>query len=81
MIFIHRKLAVSNSIKERLHMQEALAAEGIASFSRVQGIARELERRNRLGGLSREEAFHTIYVHKNDYDKAAQLLQSLRRGG
>lgn len=78
--FSRRKLARVNSLREQLRIQEALAAQGIASSAGAGSTARAMERRGRLGGAAERDVFYTIYVHKNDYDRAAHLLETLRRG-
>lgn len=78
--FNRRKLAQVNSLEEQLRIQETLAAQGIASSVRAGNTARAAERRARLGGASERDIFYTLYVHKNDYDRAAYLLQTFRRG-
>lgn len=79
-LFSRRKLVQVQSPQEQLRIQEALAAQGIASSVRAGGTARDMERRARLGGAARQDMFYTLYVHKNDYDRAAHLLETLRRG-
>ncbi len=80
MFFSRRKLTEVDSLQKQLHIQEALAAQGISSSVKVRSMARDMERRARLGGSPGTNVDYTIYVHKNDYDRAAYLLQSLRRG-
>ena len=64
-----------------LHSMEALAGAGIDCTCKVRGTARAAERRARLGGSPDRDLFYTIYVHRNDYEQAAHLMQSIRRGG
>jgi hypothetical protein len=80
MLFSRRKVAQVNSLQELLRIQEALAAQGIASSAGAGGTARAMERRSRLGGGFERDIFYTLYVHKNNYDRAAYLLETLRRG-
>ena len=80
MLFSRRKLAQVNSLQEQLRIQEGLAAQGIASSAGAGSTARAMERRGRLGGAFEWDVFYTVYVHKNDYDRAAYLLEALRRG-
>ena len=79
-IFTRRKLAQVDSLQEQVHIQEALAAQGIASTVSAGSTARAMERRARLGGAAERDVFYTVYVHKNDYERAAHLLDGLRRG-
>lgn len=78
--FSRRKLAQVHSLEEQLRIQEALAAQGIATSVRAGNTARAAERRARLGGAAEGDVFYTVYVHKDDYDRAAHLMQTLRRG-
>ena len=80
MLFSRRKLAQVNSLQEQLQIQETLAAQGIASSAGAGSTARAMERRGRLGGVAERDVFYTVYVHKNDYDRAVYLLEALRRG-
>ncbi len=80
MLFSRRKLAQVNSLQEQLQIQETLAAQGIASSAGAGSTARAMERRARLGGAAERDVFYTVYVHKNDYDRALYLLEALRRG-
>ncbi|EOS66487.1 hypothetical protein [Oscillibacter sp. 1-3] len=80
MLFSRRKLAQVNSLQEQLQIQETLAAQGIASSAGAGSTARAMERRARLGGAAERDVFYTVYVHKNDYDRAVYLLEALRRG-
>ena len=70
MLFSRRKLAQVNSLQEQLQIQETLAAQGIASSAGAGSTARAMERRARLGGAAERDVFYTVYVHKNDYDRA-----------
>ncbi|WP_297981895.1 hypothetical protein [uncultured Oscillibacter sp.] len=78
--FTRRKLTQTASLEEQLRIQEALAAQGIASSAGAGSTGRAMERRARLGGAAGRDVFYTLYVHKNDYDRAAHLLDGLRRG-
>lgn len=79
-LFNRRKLAQVDSLQEQVYIQEALAAQGIASTVSAGSTARAMERRARLGGATERDVFYTVYVHKNDCDRAAHLLDGLRRG-
>ena len=80
MLFSRRKLAQVNSLQEQLQIQETLAAQGIASSAGAGSTARARVRRARRGGAAERDVFYTVYVHKNDYDRAVYLLEALRRG-
>ena len=79
-LFSRRKLTQVNSLEEQVRIREALAAQGIAASVSAGSTARAMERRARLGGAADRDVFYTVYVHKNDYDRAAHLLDGLRRG-
>lgn len=81
MLFRRRELATLPSQQMFLKIREGLAGAGIDCTCKVRGMARAAERRARLGGRPDRELSYTIYVDKNDYERAAHLLQSLRRGG
>lgn len=81
MFFKSRKLAEVNSLEEQVRIREALAEAGIACDLRAWGTARAVERRGRIGGApGRDEITYSIRVKKDDYDRAAGILASLRRG-
>ena len=81
MFFKSRKLTEVNSLEEQVRIREALANAGIACDLRAWGTARAVERRGRIGGApERGEITYSIRVRKDDYDRAAGVLSSLRRG-
>lgn len=81
MFFTSRKLAEVNSLEEQVRIREALASAGIACDLRAWGTARAAERRGRIGGApERGEITYSIRVRRDDYDRAAGVLSSLRRG-
>lgn len=70
------------SVEEQVRVQEALAAAGIASAVKVRGAARTIERRARMGGSpARGEVSYILYVQRDEYERAAGVLHSLRSGG
>ncbi len=80
MFFTSRKLAEVNSLEEQVRIREALAGAGIACDLRAWGTARAAERRGRIGGApERGEITYSIRVRRDDYDRAAGVLSSLRR--
>ena len=79
-IFTRRKLTEAHSLEEQAHIREALAAQGIAVHISAGSTARAMERRARMGRAADRDVFYTIYVHKNNYERAAHLLGELRRG-
>ncbi|WP_293286074.1 hypothetical protein [Oscillibacter sp.] len=81
MLFKSRKLTETASMEEQVRIREALAGAGIACSVRAWGTARAVERRGRIGGTpERGEITYSIRVRRNDYDRAAGVLSSLRRG-
>ena len=81
MLFKSRKLTETASMEEQVRIREALASAGIACSVRAWGTARAAERRGRIGGApERGEITYSIRVRRDDYDRAAGVLSSLRRG-
>ena len=82
MFFNERKLTEVSSIEEQVRVREVLAGAGIPCSVRAWGTARAMERRARIGGApGRDGVSYSIRVRKDDYERAAAVLGSLRRGG
>ena len=81
-VFNRRELITISSQQRFFHVQEALSAAGIPSYIKTHGAVRAAERA-RYGTIGlRQDALYTytIYVHKNDYDRAAAAIQPALRG-
>lgn len=76
--FTRRELATLYSPEELLRVRELLARNHISSSSKVWGMARSM---GRWGSPRQGDVTYTVYVHKNDYDRAAHLLRSPRDSG
>ncbi|MEA4941408.1 hypothetical protein SDC9_112378 [bioreactor metagenome] len=82
-IFNRRELITLASTQKYYHVREALAALGIPSAVKVRGAARAVDRaRYGIAGAQTDAMYtYTIYVHRDDYDKAAAAMQTALRNG
>lgn len=80
-IFNRRELITVPSQKKFFQVREALSAAGIACCTRTRGAARAGERaRYGAAGLRQDALYtYTIYVRKDDYDRAFAAIQPALR--
>ncbi len=80
-IFNRRELITTSSQQRFFRIREALSAAGIDSHTKTHGAAGAAERaRFGTAGL-RQDAMYTyaIYVHQDDYNRAARAIQPALR--
>lgn len=77
-IFNRRELMTIPSQKKFFRIRETLAAAGIPSAVKTRGAARAAESaRHGTPGLWQDALYtYTIYVHKDDYDRALAAVRS-----
>lgn len=82
-IFNRRELITLVSTKKLYNVREALAAEGIPSAVRMCGAARGGERaRCGISGVQADAMYtYKIYVHRDDCNKAAAVMQTALQNG
>ncbi|BAL00179.1 hypothetical protein OBV_29800 [Oscillibacter valericigenes Sjm18-20] len=82
-IFNRRELITLVSTKKFYNVREALAAAGIPSAVRMRGAARAGERaRCGIPGVQADAMYtYRIYVHRDDYEKAAAAMGTALRNG
>ncbi|MEA5042007.1 MAG: hypothetical protein VB053_05635 [Oscillibacter ruminantium] len=80
-IFNRRELITLASAQKYYHVREALTATGIPSAVKVRGAARAAERaRYGIAGAQTDTMYtYTIYVHRDDYERAASAMQTALR--
>ena len=76
-IFNRRELIILTSQQTLFRVREALDAAGMESHVKFHGAARAAERRHYgTAGLCQDAMYtYTIYVHKDDYDRAVAAIQ------
>ena len=82
-IFNRRELITVLSAQKLHQVREALSAAGIASMVKTRGAARAAER-TRCGamGLAPDALYtYTLYVRRDDYDRAAAAIRPALRNG
>ena len=82
-IFNRRELITIPSQQKFFRIREALSAAGIPSDSRTRGLGAAADRRARgvVPPAMQDYALtYTIYVHKDDYDRAIAAIQPTLRG-
>ena len=81
MVFNRRELITILSQQKLFRVREALSTAGIASYVKTHGAARSAERaRYGTAGLRQDTLYtYTIYVHKDDYDRAIAAIQPALR--
>ncbi len=80
-VFNRRELVVVTSAEKLFRVREALAANGIESWSKVPGGWGTASARDRgFAGLNvTTHAVYNVYVHKKDYEQAGAVLQEVLR--
>ena len=80
-VFNRRELITLSSQQTFFHVREALSAAGIASKVNFHGTARAAQRaRYGSAGLRQDAMYtYTIYVHRDDYDRARLAIQPALR--
>ena len=80
-VFNRRELIAVSSQQKLFRIREALSAAGIASHTRTVGAARAAERaRYGTAGLRQDAMYtYTVYVHRDDYNRAARAIQPALR--
>lgn len=76
-IFNRRELITTSSQQRFFRIREALSAAGIDSHTKTHGAAGAAERARFGTAVLRQDAMytHAIYVHQDDYDRAARAIQ------
>lgn len=78
-IFNRRELVTLSDQSGLFRVREALSSAKIASSVKIHGIAQAAERA-RYGGTKNALYSYTVYVHRDDHDKAAAVIRpALRR--
>ena len=82
-IFTRRALIVLASQEKLSRVREALSAAGIRSAVRIRGGARGAERaRSGISGVQPDALYqYTVYVHRNDFDRARAAMGPALRNG
>lgn len=77
-VFNRRELITIPSQQKYFRIRRALSAAGIANATKIRGIVRAAARaRYGVAGLQQDALYsYTIYVHRDDYDRAAAAIQS-----
>ena len=80
-IFNRKELITVSSMQKLFRIREALANAGIASQTRTHGILGAAANRSRgMPGLNHDAAYtYTVYVHREDYHRAVEAMQSALR--
>ena len=76
-IFNRRELLTISSPQLYFNIRDVLFAEGIHSYTKMGGITGGNGTRRNRGVYG--TAIYTIYVHKNDYDRAVAVIQPVLR--
>lgn len=81
-VFNRRELIALLSQETFFRVREALSAAGIDSHVKLGGAARAAERaRHGTAGLRQAALYtYTVYVHRDDYDRAVAVIQPALRG-
>ena len=82
-IFTRRALVVLASQEKLSRVREALSAAGIRSAVRIRGGARGAERaRSGITGVQPDALYqYTVYVHRNDFERARAATGPALRNG
>ena len=80
-ILNRKELITIASQRKFFRIREALANAGIASHIRTHGIMGAAANRSRgMPGLNHDAAYtYTVYVHREDYHRAVEAIQSALR--
>ena len=82
-IFTRRELVVLASQEKLSRVREALSAAGIRSAVRIRGGARGAERaRSGISGVQPDALYqYTVYVHRNDFERARAAMGPALQNG
>ena len=82
-IFTRRALIVLASQEKLSRVRETLSAAGIRSAVRIRGGARGAERaRSGISGVRPDALYqYTVYVHRNDFERARAAMGPVLRNG
>ena len=82
-IFTRRELVVLASQEKLSRVREALSAAGIRSAVRIRDGARGAERaRSGITGVRPDALYqYTVYVHRNDFERARAAMGPALRNG
>ena len=82
-IFNRKELIVLVSMQKLFHVREALANAGIESHVKSSGaMPFTAGRKHGIPFVDQDSAYtYTIYVRKEDYDRAAAAIQPILRNG
>ena len=82
-IFNRKELIVLVSMQKLFHVREALANAGIESHVKSSGaMPFTAGRKHGIPFVDQDSAYtYTIYVHKENYDRAAAAIQPVLRNG
>ena len=78
-IFSRKELLTVVSMRRMFRVKEALSAAGISSYTKTKGIAGLAgNRRHGMPFIDQDTAYtYTIYVHKDDYERAYAAIQQV----
>lgn len=76
-IFNRKELITLISMQKMMHVREALSNAGIRSYTKTRGIGGLAANRSHgLPNIAYDAAYtYTIYVHRDDYDRAVRAIQ------
>ena len=82
-IFNRKELIVLVSMQKLFHVREALANAGIESHVKSSGaMPFTAGRKHGIPMINQDSAYtYTIYVHKENYDRAVAAIQPVLRNG
>lgn len=82
-IFNRKELIVLVSMQKLFHVREALANAGIESHVKSSGaMPFTAGRKHGIPMIDQDSAYtYTVYVHKEDYDRAVAAIQPALRNG
>lgn len=80
-VFNRRELITLSSSEKLYRVKASLSTAGIASAVKIRGGARAAERaRHGIGGVRPDAMYdYTIYVHRDDYQRASAAMQTALR--
>ncbi|WP_312634627.1 hypothetical protein [Oscillibacter sp.] len=82
-IFNRQELITLASTEKFFNVREALSAAGISNHIKIRGSGAGWSSRERgIPGMRQDAMYtYTVYVHRDDYDKAAAAMQTALRNG
>ena len=80
-VFNRKELITLVSMQKMFHVREALSNAGIESHVKSSGaMAFTAGRKHGIPMIAQDSAYtYTIYVHKQDYDRAVSVIQPALR--